>query len=278
PPPPPPGPTAPLPSPRPSDLEALCQRVDAAHRPDGTPARVTAVTGSFEVHLLDAQAAQGGQADIDLKYLEWLRPDQKLRHLLRYDVRDAGAPVAAGRDRNGYWHLFQGKARDLTEAEAQDRAACDRNTNLVRQMLRFLAPGQVLRSATAPSPVQKEPLQLGREPAIDCEVVTGGLPAFPLQQTGGEDAPVLAKVFVDAKTSQLVAIDVQPLNEGRPDPSRREFVRLGDLRRVDGHLVPHRLVHLHADADGKLRARTRVVVANLQLQPKLQVEDLDRPK
>ncbi len=273
-----PTPPAPLPSALPSDLEALCQRVDAAHRQEGAPARTTAVVGNFEVHVLDAQAAQGGQADIELRYLEWLRPDQKLRHLMGYEVRDAGGPVAAGRDRNGYWHLFQGKPRDLTEADTQDRAACERYTNLVRQLLRFLTPGQVLRSLTAPTPVQTENLQLGREPALACEVVTGGLPNFPLQQAGGEDAPVQAKVYVDKQTGQLAAIEVQPLVDGRPEPTRREFVRLGELRRVDGILVPHRLVHLLADAEGKLRARTRVVVSALQLQPKLAAEDLDRPK
>ncbi|MBM4061571.1 MAG: hypothetical protein FJ265_10825 [Planctomycetes bacterium] len=261
----------------PADLEALAQRVEKAHHPQGKVEPVTAFQGTFELHLLDAKAAQGGQVDVAFQYLEWRREDSKVRHLIRYVVRDAATPVESGRDRYGFWQLFQGKARDLTEADSQDRAACERNTGLALQLVRFLHAGQVLRSLAAPSAVQQESFQLGREPPIVCEAVRGGLPAFPLLQQGGEGLPVSAKVFVAKATGQLVAVEATPLVDGAPDPGRTELVRLGDLREQDGFLVPRHLLHLRRDQDGKLRPVTRAVITSLALRPGLREEDLRRP-
>lgn len=272
------GPVASLPNPLPADLQSLSERVEAAHAPKGPRARVTAVRSDLELHLLDRQASQAGQVDVHLRYLEWQRDERSLRHLIRYSVRQGGKPVETGRDRSGFWHLFQGKPRDLTEADAEDRRACERSTNLVRQLLRFLQPGEVLRALTGPGPVSETTLQIGRGAPVPCYLVRGGLPSFPLLQQSGDDAPVTVSIYVTKAEHRLLALEVQPLRDGKPDASRAEWVRLADLREQDGFLVPRELLHLQAGDDGKLRAISRAVLTTLSLQPGFTPADLDRPK
>ncbi len=267
-----------LPTRLPSDLDALAQRVEAAHHPKGKAEKVTGFQASLELHVLDAKAAQAGPVDVQVKYLEWQRPGStKQRHLIRTEIREAGKPIESGRDRNGFWHLFQGQARDLTEADPQDLAACERNTNLARQLVRLTEPGAVLRGLTSPTPVRDEPLQLGREVAVPCEVVEGNLPAFPLLQQGGEDAPVRVKVFVNKSTSQVVAIEVSPLLNGAADPLRTELVRLVDLHEQDGFVVPRHLLHLQRGEEGRMRLMSKAVLTSLSLRSELKAEDFDRP-
>jgi hypothetical protein len=266
-----------LPTPLPADLEALARRVEAAHHPQGPVARVTAFDGSLELHVHDAKQAQGGQVDVDVKYLEWHPAPNRTRHLIRYSIREATPPVECGRDKNGFWHLYQGEAINLTEADVQDRAAAERHTNLARQLVRFLEPGQVLRALTGPSPVRDEPFQMSRETPVACETVEGGLPAFPLLQQGGDDAPVHAKVLVEKATGRLLAIEVSPLVQGKPDVARTEVVRLNDLRPQDGFLVPRQLLHWQRGDDGRLRLASRAVLPRLTLRPNLSEEDFRRP-
>lgn len=262
----------------PADLEALSKRVEAAHHPKGPVARVTAFDSSLELQLVDAKATQGGQVDARVRYFEYLPQGKtKARHLIRFEIRESGTPVESGRDRLGPWQMFQGQARDLTEADAQDRAANERNTNLARQLVRFLDPGEVLRALGKPGPVREESLQLGRENPVPCEVVEGELGAFPLLRQGGEDAPVRARVFVRKKESQLYAVEVTPLRDGVPDPKAAELVRLEDLHEQDGFLVPRQLLHLQRGDDGKLRLVSKAMVISLSLRPEFRVEDFDRP-
>ena len=265
-----------LPTPLPSDLEALSKRVEAAHQPKGPQTPVTAFDGRITLHVLDAKAAQG-QVDIRVRYFAWTRPDLKVRHLIRYEVREAGAPIESGRDQKGAWHLVQGEARDITEADTTDRAACERNTNLARQLVRFLEPGAVLRALTGPSPVRDAPLQLGREAPTACEVVEGTLPSFPLLQAGGEDAPVQAKVYVAKASARLVAIEVSPLKDGIADPARTELVSLVDLHEQDGFLVPRQLLHLQRDDQGRMRLLSKTVLTALSLRPDFTAKTFDRP-
>lgn len=266
-----------LPNPLPQDLDALAKRVEAAHHPEGKADRVTAFDGSLELHVLDEKQAQGGQVNVEVKYLEWRPAPNRTRHLIRYSIREAGTPVECGRDKNGFWHLFQGQPRDLTEADAQDRAAAERNTNLARQLVRFLEPGDVLRALTGPSPVRVEQFRMGREEPVACEVVEGGLPAFPLLQQGGEDAPVHARILVEKATGRLLAIEVSPLANGQPDLMRTETVRLNDLRPQDGFLVPRQLLHYQRGDDGRMRLVSRAAIPRLSLRPALREEDFRRP-
>lgn len=267
----------PLPTPLPQDLDALAKRVEAAHHPKGKVERVTAFVGSLELHVLDEKQAQGGQVGVEVKYLEWHPTPTRTRHLIRYSIREAGTPIECGRDKNGLWHLFQGKARELTEADPQDRAAAERNTNLARQLVRFLEPGDVLRALTGPSPVRNEAFQMGREAPVACEVAEGGLPAFPLLQQGGEDAPVHGKIYVEKATGRLLAIEVSPLVKGAPDPTRTEIVKLNDLRPQDGFLVPRQLLHWQRGDEGRMRLVSRAVLTTLALRPELREEDFRRP-
>lgn len=268
------------PAPMPQDLAALAGRVDASHHPHGAVAPVTSFEGSLEVHLVAAAAERGGQADLLVKFLRWQRPDStKMRDLIRYEVKQAGDPILRGRDRNGFWHLFQGEARDLGGAEfANDLAACERDTNLARQLLQFLDPAAVLRSLTKPSPVVEQPLQLGREPAVPCLRVEGDLAAFPLLQQAGADAPVRVAVYVTKDKGELLALEIWPLVDGVPERTRGELVRLRDLHERDGLLVPRRLEHFFRNEKGELSLQSRAAVTTLSLRPDLTAEDFDRPK
>lgn len=264
--------------PVPGGLEGLAARVDAAHRPDGPTPAVTALRGTVELHYLARDAEQRGQVDLDLRYLEWTRPGgTKVVPLLRYEVKQAGAPVVRGRDRNGPWQLVKGEPRDLLAADAaQDLAEFERRQNLVRQLLRFLAPGDVLRTLQQAGQITREDLEVARASKVACVTVTGTLPAFPLMRQGGDDAPAQLKVWIDAATNRLLAVDAAPMKDGQPDVANGERVRLTDLRARDGLLTPGEVLHLFTGADGKYALQTRAVITTLQLRPELKAEDFDR--
>jgi len=262
-----------------ADLEALAGRVQTAHHPKGPVAPVQAFTGSLELHLVDADAEQRGQVDLDVRFLEWTPPGKtRVRPLLRYQVVQAGKPIVRGRDRFGPWQLIQGKPEDLNDQLARDLEECDRHTNLARQLLKLLAPGDVLRALQRPSAVASEPLNVERGVRIECETVEGDLPAFPLLQQGGEDAPTHLKVYVAKETGRLIAVDAWPAKDGKVDPTRGERMLLLDLHERDGVLVPRELKHLFRNEAGKLRLKTRAVLNNLSLRPQLDVDDFDRTK
>jgi len=265
---------------RPVTLTELAARVDAAHRPNGPVPEVTAFRGTLKLELIDIDSPQGGEVVLDVKFLQWQPPgSDRVRPLMRYEVLEAGSPSVRGRDRNGPWHLFQGEAQDLRQAQfADDLAACERHINLARQLLRFLDPGKVLRSLTKPGAVTETELGIGRSPRVACLTVEGDLPAFPLLQQGGEDAPVRLRVFVGKADGRLVAIEASPLVDGEPAADRLELVRLNDLRERDDLLVPSSIEHLFRRADGRLYPQTRAVLTSLSLRPELRAEDFDRPK
>jgi len=265
--------------PEPADLEQLARRVDVAHRPRGPVPPVTALTCSLTVHMLDAKAEQGGQGDLEVKFLEWQRPDKQIRHLIRYRVIQAGKPIVRGCDQYGYWQLFQGEPKDLRREFAEvDLKAAERDTNLARQLIRFTDPGTVIRSLKNPGPVRNEILTLDRVTKVPCWVVEGDLAAFPLLQQAGADAPVRLEVFVRKDKETLVAVEAYPLVDGKKDPTRGERVHLLDLRERNDLLVPHELVHLFRGADGELELKTKVTLIDLNLRPQLGVEDFDRKK
>jgi hypothetical protein len=241
---------------------------------------VTAFTSQLELELLDKNVEQTGVVALDVRFLQWQRPGSEVvRPLIRYEVLEAGSPIVRGRDRNGPWQLFQGEARDLRGAEfTADLAACDKHTNLARQLLRFLDPGAVLRALEEPGDVRDEKLRIERSKEVECQVVEGRLPAFPLLQQGGDDSPVRLKVFVTQSDGRLLAIEATPFVDGKPIADRMERVNLLDLRENGGRLVPYRIEHLFRNEQGRLEPQSRVVLTTLSLRPKLTAEDFDRPK
>lgn len=269
---------APAPQAPSTDLLALASRVETAHRPSGPVPQVTALKAAIELHMLDKKSEQRGQVDLLLDFLEWQRPGGKrVVPLLRYEVRDAGTPVVRGRDRDGPWQLVRGEARDLTSADAtQDLAAFERHSNLVKQLLRFLSPGDVLRSLQQPGPIGDETLEVQRGTKVACQTVQGQLPAFPLLQQAGDDAPVELKVWIDKATGRLLAVDAWLLQDGKKDIARGERIVLGKLEVRDGLLVPLELLHLFREADGGLSLQSRAVMTKLSLRPELRAEDFDR--
>ena len=280
---------APAPAAAPAnDLLALAARVDAAHRPDGPVPAVTAFTATVELKVIDKNAPEGGDVDLDVAFMAW-KPEGRDRELplIKYEVRGGNAPIARGRDRVGYWQTFQGEAKDLRGAEfEQDLAACKKHTNLARQLVRFLDPAAIMRSLVDPSPVRAEDLSFhpgeGPGPRVrgaktPCLVVEGRLPSFPLLQQGGDDAPVLLRVFVSKATSRLLAVEAVPIANGKPQLDRMERVHLLELKADSGLLVPRMLEHLFATPAGALQAKSRVHL-RLELRPAVRVEDFDRPK
>lgn len=262
----------------PKDLAQLAAKVAKSHRPgdDGPP--VVAFQGSLEVQLVAADAKQGGQVNLFVQFLHWQRPNStRSRDLIGYEITQAGEPILRGRDRNGFWHLFGGQARDLQGADfATDLQNAERDTDLARQLLRCLDPAAMLLALERPAAVRETTLQLGREPAVACLSVVGNLPSFPLLQQGGEEAAVQVEVFVTRQDHRLLALSLWPLVEGNPERSRGELVRLRDLHLRDGLLVPRRIEHFFHNEQGALKLQSRTAVVDLDLRPKLEAEMLDR--
>ncbi len=264
----------------PGDLTELASRVDAAHHPKGPVAPITALRANLEMHALDTDAKETGQVDLAVRLLQWRRPDRdREQTLIHYEVLEAGSPIVRGRDRNGPWQLVQGEAKDLRGAEfGRDLEACQKHTNLARQLLRFLDPGAVLRSLQKPVPVIDEVLAIDRETKVACRRAEGRLPSFPLLRQNGDDAPVRLRVWVGKENGRLVAAEAAPLVGDEPDETRAERVLLLDLHERDDLLVPRKLEHLFRTQEGRLRLQSRVVFTSLSLRPELRAEDFDRPK
>ena len=264
--------------PRSPSVEELATRVAAAHRPDGPTAKVEAFRCALEMHLYDVTQDQGGQADLEVMFRNWRREGStRVRTLIRYEVKGGEQRNVLGCDRHGPWLLHQGKPVDLDGAEfVEDLARFQENTNLARQLVRFLSPGEVLRSLQQPAPIVKKPLQLGRDLAVPCWAVRGTLDEFPMMQNAGKEAPARLEIYIDAATDRLLAVDVWPLHGKQVDLTRGERIVLHDLAKDSGLLVPHRLDHLWRDPKGKLRLHSRVQINTLELNPDLTVADFDR--
>jgi hypothetical protein len=273
--------------PSPPDLRELAARVDAAHRPDGPVPPITAFKSTVKLEVVDKAAPQGGEVELEVQFLLWKPPGRdREQALIKYQLKEAGPAIVRGRDREGYWQLFQNEAKDLRGAEfEQDLAACRKHTNLARQLVQFLDPGAVLRSLQQPSPVREEELRFHegeergapvRGTKTPCFVVEGRLPSFPLLQHGGDDAPVHLKVFVSKATSRLLAVEATPIVGGKPDAASMERVNLLDPKLDAGLLVPRKLAHYFTANDGSMRLQSRVLLSPT-LRPELRVEDFDRP-
>jgi hypothetical protein len=265
------------PGPPHGDLDALARRVDAAHHPDGPKAPITAFRANLELHVL-GDPNHAGQVDLSVQFLEWERSNGHKRPLIRYRVHEASA-IERGRDEHGYWQLVQGQPQDLTSPGLEtDLKAGQRDTNLARQLLRCLDPAAVLRSLQAPSPVADETLRVTRSTTIACDVVEGGLDAFPLLQRGGEDSPVIARIYVGKDSGTLQALRLWPLADGKKDLARGELIVLADLGLQDGLLVPRELRHYFAKPDGGLEQQSKTILIAVSLRPDLRVADFDRKK
>jgi hypothetical protein len=263
----------------PEDLQALAARVEAAHRPGGPKPRVTAIDAAMQWYV-KAKNADQGQVDITLQYLESQAPESKKpTSLMHYEVVDKGTPIVRGSDRYGPWQLDRDEARDLLGADAaQDLAQFERHRSLVKQLLRFLSPGDVLRSLKNPSPVAEETLAVAIDKKVECRTVSGELAAFPLLQQAGEDAPVVLKIWIDKGTDLLRAVDAWPLRDGKKDEARGERIVLGTLRPRGGLIVPLQLEHLFRQPDGTLALQSQANFTSLDLAPTLRAEDFERRK
>lgn len=261
----------------PDDLAALTRRIEAAHRPHGPVPPVTSFRCNLQLEVLDRNAEHRAPVDLSVEFMLWRRDDgAKQRPLIRYEIPGAEPPIVRGRDVLGPWQMFQGEPRDLTGSEfAQDLEQCTQHTNLARQLLRFLSPAEVLQALERPSGVSTAELRIDRRP-VECTTVSGDLPAFPLLQNAGEDAPVRLQVFVDPRTDRLIGVDVWPLVAGEPDAARGERILLYELGERNDLLVPLRLDYYFRDPDGKLRLNSRARMPLLDLRPNLLPADFDR--
>lgn len=264
-----------------TDLQRLSERVDAVHYPDGRPKRMESFRADLSIEEAAADASQRGQAELRSVFREWQPEGAKVaRPLIRYSVVDAGQPIERGCDRDGYWELFQGEARDLTARDlAESLKAAQRDTKLARQLLRFMDPGAVLRTLESPGAVTEEVLQVGRTEPVPCLVASGRIGSFPLLEQEGEAVAVAARVFVHRDTGRVVAVEARPLDaEGKADTARGEFLRLEDHERQGPALLPRMLVHYRLDANGKRVLQRKVRLVQISLGAELRVEDFDRPR
>jgi hypothetical protein len=265
----------------PDELAALAARVDAAHHPRGPVPRITGLTASLALHLLDPKAEQRGQVDLDVKFLEWTKSaGRKPVALVRLQIIEGNTKVVRGRDRDGPWQLVKEEAKDLEGADsAQDLEHFTQHVNLLKQLVRFLAPGDVVRALQNAGPVRNETLVLGRV-QIACDSIEGRLADFPLVRRGTDEVPAHAKFWLTKDRGTVAAVDVWPLRDGVRDDTAGERVLLDELFERDGVLVPKRLRHFVRDDAGKWRIDTEAVldVVTLRPDPALRVEDFDRAR
>lgn len=263
--------------PSPPDLDGLARRVETAHRPDGPVPPVTALRAVLELRLEDRNAEDRGQVDLALAFLQWQRAaGKKPLPLLHYRVLDAGTAIVRGMDTNGPWQLDREEPKSLTGADAaQDLTAFERHQNLVKQLLRCLSPGDVLRSLQQPGPIGEESLALTATKKVPCLTVAGRLDAFPLLQSGGDDAAVALKVWVGKADGRLLAVDATPLRGDVREDAKGERIVLAGYEVRDGLLVPFRLF-LYQQPGGSLTLQSTVSLKDLSLRPELRAEDFDR--
>ena len=259
------------------DIATLARQVGGAHRPDGPTAKVEAFRCQLELHLLDVSEKNGGQANLEVDFLQQAREaPKKPRTFIRYKVRGVDRAIRRGFDRFGPWHIQQGKPADLTAAGAQrDLESLREHTNLARQLLRFLSPEAVIGSLEAPTQVSHEALRIGRKSAA-VYGISGRLPEFPWMQRAGSDAPAYVTIYVDKSSKRLLGIDAWPVKDGVTDRSRGERILLSDLQLRDGLLIPRTLRYLWRNAAGKLRSHSTAKIITLDLSPELDVKHFDR--
>lgn len=265
----------------PIDLARLAAMVDAAHRPDGATRAITAYRSALTIEQVAADAAERGQAELRVQFLMWRATDQERpRPLIRYELTDSARPVVRGRDRLGYWMLSGGKAEDLRGRDfQQEYDAARRDLRLAQQLLELLDPGAVLRALRSPSPVGQQELKLGRTAAVPCYAVSGGLEVFPMLQTAGDERPAHVKVYVQRDTGRLLAVEIWPQDDaGAPVREQGELVRLDGHRLVDGVLLPMQLTHFRVGSDGLRQVQMKVTLNTIHLNPRLDAEQLDRPR
>lgn len=261
------------------DLPKLVAALARAHRPSGAAPPTESFRCKLELQLVDPTQKQGGQAALAVRFLRWSPPSSSRRFtLIRYEVRGGEERIVAGRDRDGPWHLVQGKPESLTAARFEaDLEAFRERTNLARQLLRFLSPDQVVRSLKNPSDIARERLQVGTRP-YQCLTISGDIDSFPRMREAGDDGPARLKLYIEQRTSRLLAVDAAPLVDDKPDTQRGERILLRRLHERDGVLVPLELVHLWNDEQGVPRPRWRIALPSIELKPDppLTVDDFDR--
>lgn len=264
--------------PTPQDLRRLAETVDAVHRPTGRQP-IPGFRAALAIEQTAADAEARGRVELEVRFLLWQKPgSQKVRPLIRYQLMDASKPTEQGQDQEGPWAVESGKRVDLDAAEREvDRHEIQRRTNLARQLLRFLDPGEVLRALKEPSPVADEALRIGRTESMPCTVVEGRLDAFPLLQKQGDDAPVRLKVFIHQQSHRVVALEAWPLDKTGKKEANGEFMLFADHRVEGGVLLPMRLAHSLVLPDGSRRKQLDVTITSIALAPDLKAEEFARP-
>jgi hypothetical protein len=258
--------------------EALILRVNKAHQPDGKIAKIDAFTSKIELELKDVTADKGGQVTLDVSYLDLHNPKRKRpTTLLRYAVKGGEDRIVRGFDVFGPWHLRNGKPEDLTAPNAvQDLANFQEHRSLAQQLVRFLSPGDVIQSLTNCSAVEEREIVLSRRKATKALAIEGDAERFPMMHNAGEEQPARLTVWVDAKTNKLLAVDVTPIVNDKPQPDRRERIKLSKLTERDGLLVPRFLHYLLPNKAGDLQIHSTVHLVDLNLRPNLTTSDFNR--
>lgn len=260
--------------------EAFALRVAAAHRTDPASHKIDAFRSTIELELKDATLDKGGQVALDVAFLEFQAENRKRpTTLLRYEVRGAEQPIVRGQDRYGPWHISNGKPQDLTGAGSErDLKAFLEHKNLAKQLVRFLSPGDVIRSLSNCTEVREQKLQLTRSTFLDTLAIDGDMDQFPMMRNAGEEVAARLTIYVDHKTDRLVAVDVTPIKKGVLDENNGERIKLDKLEERNGLLVPSQLHYLWRDPRGQLRSHSSVNIIKLDLKPDLKKVDFDRTR
>lgn len=255
---------------------ALALRVEKAH--GGASGKISAFRSTLELELTDRAQAKGALVGLDVTFLEIQEPKRKRpTTLLRYEIRKAEEPIVRGQDKFGPWHLDKGTSQDLTAAgKERDLKAFLEHKNLAKQLVRFLKPGDVIRSLTNCSQVEDHQLLWTRAKKLDTLKIHGNIENFPMMRNAGEEAPARLTLYIDKKTDRVVAVDVTPIVAGEPNAKLGERIKLQQFQERNGRNVPHKLSYLWRDKDGNLRSHAKVNILQLDLTPRLTPTDFDR--
>ena len=264
-------------------LEELAQKVDAAHGVAAAAEPIHSFAATMRMQQLGSTQPQKVDAELEVKFAEWQQPDGRQWNLIRYRVLDAANRIEQGRDRENYWGLVDGKAVPLSGKEhGKDLADCRRYLALAQQLVKFLAPGKVLRSMRNPGPVAAETLRVGRADLGACFTVAGDLDSFPLRRQAGETQAARVQAYIDSSSGLLVALRVLPLGaDGKPGRSG-EFLLFKDHAPQRGQLgglqVPMTVVHFDIEDGGAPQPQLQIQLTTLHLGAALKPEDFDRPR
>ncbi|MEM7202568.1 MAG: hypothetical protein AAF628_20035 [Planctomycetota bacterium] len=189
-----------------TDVEALLAQMRRAH---GLEEQRTFESFVGALRFMPrGQGADSVSVDLEVRFRQPRR--------IRYRFVEDGRVLERGLDRLGMWARLNadGPPRSLGGPDFQDdRAQVKREIGLARQLLHFLDPVALVRAFDAPPEIGEATLPFSRGKTKKCLTITGEVAEFPLYLAGGASHRAHLKLWVDAASYQLTAVQCLPLGD-----------------------------------------------------------------